>query len=222
MHKKFFRKQKHGKIHVVRDYMDDPLFTHVEVKTGKASSGLWVWISYCCSGFICKAAGGCLNDMAQFFLAQLLAALRGCNRPACFWYKGETKRQTWGDTGEWYMEVITFLDYSKKNLGVCNPLRLLILWDIMLFSYYYHLILIIGYNILCHSFIWFFTAWDFLRLLLLFIPRFSRGSVWSLTRKIVLCKMPTIYFFLFLPMILLHFPCLHFVLLHWLHCVWQK
>lgn len=40
IHKKFFRKQKHGKIHVVRDYMEDPLFAHVEVKTGKASSRL--------------------------------------------------------------------------------------------------------------------------------------------------------------------------------------
>lgn len=40
MHKKFFRKQKHGKIHVLRDYMEDPLFAHVEVKTGKASSRL--------------------------------------------------------------------------------------------------------------------------------------------------------------------------------------
>lgn len=129
MHKKFFRKQKHGKIHVVRDYMDNPLFAHVEVKTGKASSGLWVWISYCCLGSICKAAGGCLNDMAQFFLAQLLAALKGCNRPACFWYKGQTKRQTWGDTGEWYVEIITFLDYSKKNLDVCNPPRFIILWE---------------------------------------------------------------------------------------------
>lgn len=177
MHKKFFRKQKHGKIHVVRDYMDDPLFAHVEVKTGKASSRLWVWISYCCLGFICKAAGGCLNDMAQFFLAQLLAALRGCNRPACFWYKGETKRQTWGDTGEWYVEIITFLDYSKKNLGVCNPLRLVIFWVglvMFIFSYYYYPILIIGYNIWWNSFILFLFfikihRFSFLRLLLLLI-----------------------------------------------------
>ena len=40
IHIKFFRKQKHGKIHVVRDYAEDPLFAHVEAKNGKASSRL--------------------------------------------------------------------------------------------------------------------------------------------------------------------------------------
>lgn len=37
VHIKFLRKHKHGEIYVVRDYMEDPLFDHVEVKTGKAN-----------------------------------------------------------------------------------------------------------------------------------------------------------------------------------------
>lgn len=35
IHINFFRKQKHGKIHVVCDFMEDPLFAHVEVKMEK-------------------------------------------------------------------------------------------------------------------------------------------------------------------------------------------
>lgn len=41
IHIKFFRKQKHRKIHVVRDYMEDPLFAHVEVKMEKQVAG-WI------------------------------------------------------------------------------------------------------------------------------------------------------------------------------------
>lgn len=41
IHINFFRKQKHGKIHVVRAYMEDPLFVHVEVKMEKQVAG-WI------------------------------------------------------------------------------------------------------------------------------------------------------------------------------------
>lgn len=39
IHINFFRKQKHGKIHVVRASAEDPLFAHVEVKMEKQVAG---------------------------------------------------------------------------------------------------------------------------------------------------------------------------------------
>ena len=41
IHINFFRKQKHGKIHVVRAFMEDPLFANVEVKMEKQVAG-WI------------------------------------------------------------------------------------------------------------------------------------------------------------------------------------
>lgn len=59
-------------------------FICMRSKQEKQKCGLWMWICECCVGFICRAAGGCLTDMKQFFLAPVLMAFRDFDPPACF------------------------------------------------------------------------------------------------------------------------------------------